>query len=376
MARLSAVSVACEKLGWRLTAVQLTNDSLEHPWGDTGENRSFPILTLINSKKENILDGRLPRISKLEIENCLVELNPDVVFLPGWSFQLSKKALTWCRKKNVPAIVMSESKYDDAKRLWWKEMLKSWLYIKRFSGALVGGEVHANYIESLGMPRNMVFTGYDVVDNNHFIKHSSFARDNESFVRVENPRIPKNPYFLIVTRLMPRKNLEPFLDAYSEYRDKVTGTPWDLVICGDGELKNILLDLVSNYNLDKSVHFPGFISYREIGYWYGLAGAFVHPALKEQWGLVINEACASGTPILCSKTIGSSFDLVEENVNGYLFDPKDIHEMSHCLIKMHQLEPGERVCMGDKSRLIVSNYSPKVFAKSVISLCRIVNNLH
>jgi 1,2-diacylglycerol 3-alpha-glucosyltransferase len=372
MARLTAVSVMCEKLGWKLTAVQLTDDSLEHPWGDTGVNSSFPILSLIKSGKQDVLDKRLPHLSNSEIENCLVELNPDIVFLPGWSFQLSQKALTWCRKKNVPTILMSESKYDDVKRTWWKEMLKSWLYVKRFSGALVGGDVHADYIKSLGMSRNMIFTGYDVVDNEHFIQHADFARKHESSVRTSNPKIPKTPYFLVVTRLIPRKNVESLFDAYIKYRNEVKDMPWDLVICGNGELKDQLIKTAIDNNLEKNIHFPGFLSYQEIGYWYGLSGAFVHPALKEQWGLVVNEACSSGVPILCSKTVGSSYELVREGVNGYLFEPEDIKDITRCLIKIHQLDHDERGVMGEESRKIVKKCSPEVFAESVVSLSQIV----
>ena len=99
---------------------------------------------------------------------CLNELKPDVVFLPGWSFSLSLEALKWCCTNNIPAVVMSESKRDDERRSWWKERIKSYLYVRKFSAALVGGRIHADYALALGIACDRIFTGYDSVDNLHF----------------------------------------------------------------------------------------------------------------------------------------------------------------------------------------------------------------
>ena len=64
---------------------------------------------------------------------------------------------------------------------------------------------------------------------------------------------------------------------------------WNLIICGSGDqilnLKNYAKDL----GLDKEVIFLGFVNYQKIAELYGLASCFIHPALSEQWGLVINE---------------------------------------------------------------------------------------
>ena len=47
-ARLRAAAMACDRVGWRLTAVQLTNDTLAHPWGHTKQDTGFQLITLIN----------------------------------------------------------------------------------------------------------------------------------------------------------------------------------------------------------------------------------------------------------------------------------------------------------------------------------------
>ena len=370
-ARLRATFETFNEHGWQLTAMQLTNDALEHPWGDAEAIITFPVVTLLPSGYEPKGKSLLPDVPGGEIERHLSELKPDVVFLPGWSFGLSVTALRWCRRNNVPAVVMSESKRDDEMRTWWKESLKSLLYVRKFSAALVGGNVHADYIASLGVPRERIFTGYDAVDNEHFIYAADMAQKDMQAARKRYPSIPERPYFLVVTRLIHRKNVARLLKAYVLYRNNVAGIPWDLVICGQGEQKAQLEESVHLGGLDEFVHFPGFVSYHDVGFWYGLAGAFVHPALNEQWGLVVNEACAAGLPILCSNTVGACYDLVRENVNGFLFDPKATDDIAQSLLRMHETPPETRKRMGEESRLVVQLCSPKTFASGFVAAARV-----
>ncbi len=370
-ARLRASSEALNGLGWRLTAMQLTDESFEHPWGDAGAAATFPVVTLIPSASSPKAATQLPALPAGLVERHLAEMKPDVVFIPGWGFALSVVALGWCRRNNVPAVVMSDSKRDDSKRTWWKESLKSVFYVRKFSAALVAGNIHADYVESLGVPRERIFTGYDAVDNDHFSRTADIARSDVTKVRKQYPKIPERPYFLVMLRLIPRKNVGRLLKAYALYRNAVSGTPWDLVIGGQGDQKAHLEEAVGRGGLDEFVHFPGFISYHDMGFWYALATAFIHPALNEQWGLVVNEACAASLPILCSKTVGACYDLVRENVNGFLFDPEDINDITLSLLRMHESPLDTRKRMGEESRRIVQSCSPEKFASGLIAAARV-----
>ena len=66
-----------------------------------------------------------------------------------------------------------------------------------------------------------------------------------------------------------------------------------------------------------------------------ICGSVCTSSINEQWGLVVNEACAAGLPILCSETVGARYDLVMEGENGFLFDPYNVDEMADSLSKMH-----------------------------------------
>ena len=72
-------------------------------------------------------------------------------------------------------VVMSESSRQDEPRTWWKEAIKRRI-VGLYSAALVGGQRHVEYLVELGMPRERVFTGYDVVDNDYFRQKAEEVR--------------------------------------------------------------------------------------------------------------------------------------------------------------------------------------------------------
>lgn len=372
LARLSAASKMCEARGWKMTAIQSIQKTKEHPWGDLAETEGFSIETLISSsentsekKEESALHPESPE-AVAALTPRLNQLKPDVIAIPGWGFPLSQAALRWCQQNRVPAVLMSESKRDDEERTWWKEQLKYWLYVRKYAAALVGGAAHRDYLVQLGFEKNRIFYGYDAVDNDFFKEQANSARENATLVRQQQPQIPDKPYFLSVTRLIPRKNIARLVEAYAQYRDAVgTDDAWPLVICGSGTELPIIEQLIERHNLKELVLLPGFLTYQQIGYWYGLAGAFVHPALVEQWGLVVNEACAAGLPILCSRTVGACESLVSDGENGFAFSPEDVEEIRQALVKMHRIEKCDRKQMGQVSQQLVEQCSPAQFGQGL-----------
>jgi 1,2-diacylglycerol 3-alpha-glucosyltransferase len=362
-ARLRAANSAFQKRGWKLTAIQVTDDTLEHPWGNLAKEISFPLKTLLpKNSASNYLD-----IAASLLPNFLDNLKPDVLVIPGWGFTVSHAALRWCQRHHKQTIVMSETKWDDEPRQWWKEKLKYWLYIRKFDAALVGGKLHHDYLVKLGFSCDRIFTGYDAVDNDYFTKQAEIARENPLSVREKHPKIPTKPYFLVLTRLLKRKNVNSLVTAFCNYRQQIgSNSAWDLVICGSGEEENNIRQLINQLKLTNCIHLPGFIPYQALGDWYGLAGAFVHPALVEPWGLVVNEACAAGLPIICSQTVGSASELVQNGKNGFLFDPQSITDITNALIQISEINIETRIQMGKFSQQIVANYSPENFATGII----------
>jgi 1,2-diacylglycerol 3-alpha-glucosyltransferase len=369
-ARLRAAQSAAHDRGWSLNAIQVTDSQGSHPWGDLEKEITFPLKTLMpgTTTAVELGIGAYSTQASLRLKSYLSELRPAALLVPGWGCPVSRAALQWCRRSRVPAVLMSESKQDDRARRWWKEWVKSRLYIRPAQAALVGGEIHREYVVKLGLPQERVFLGYDAVDNEHFARGAEVARRDPDAARARHPAIPRRPYFLSLTRFLPRKNVAGLVRAYGTYRERVgEDQAWDLVVCGHGEEEPAIRSTLDSLGLAPFVHLPGFVPYVALGDWYGLAAAFVHPALEEPWGLVVNEACAAGLPVLCSRTVGSRHELVHDGRNGSLFDPADIADITRSLLWAGQLAPEARIAAGLASQEIAATYGPDRFANGFLA---------
>ncbi|MEI9962773.1 MAG: glycosyltransferase [Limisphaerales bacterium] len=250
-ARLCAAARVCE-----LTAVQICSRSAEYAWVNDFQADGFKFATLFQQGA-----GRNEQYQELvqKMEATLADFHPQVVFIPGWSSRAAFTALGWCIRNRVPVVAMSESTEWDEARASWKEWLKRRL-IRLCSSALVGGVPHKDYMVKLGMSADRIFLGYDTVDNRYFAQGANEARGQKTEARSKY-RLPEN-YFLASARFIEKKNLPRLLEAYARYRELAAhSTLWDLVLLGDGALRETLNFQLSTLNLLKNVQMPGFKQY-------------------------------------------------------------------------------------------------------------------
>ena len=295
--------------------------------------------------------------------SALEQMNPDVVAVNGWNNFGSLIAANCSVRRGIPMIVMSESARQDEPRTWWKEVMKRRM-VDLFSAALVGGQRHVDYLVELGMHPERVFIGYDVVDNDYFRQNAKEIRSQRWEVR-QKYALPEN-YFLASARFIEKKNLPTLIQAYAEYRRRseiAAKAPWDLVLLGDGPLRETLNSQLSTLNLNEHVHLPGFKPYDELPVYYASANAFVHASTSEQWGLVVNEAIASGLPVIVSNRCGCAPELV--NGNGFTFDPTNEDDLATRLLETASSSDQERKRIGENSYRIAANFAPERFGEGL-----------
>jgi glycosyltransferase involved in cell wall biosynthesis len=410
LARLESAVKALEPIGWKVVALETAGTDATYEWEftDAGAPRY---------QRKTVFPERVfERISSSEIKRgitqMLEEIRPDAMAIAGWGTVDARACLAWCKKNRAQAIVMSETRAADGRRVWWKEWLKSRI-VRRYNGALCGGESHRRYLIELGIPAERIAMGYNVVDNEFFgkIRNAEFGMGIVSELIAEGSKqvpcsatVPGAPYFLASNRFVERKNLGRLIQAYAKYAESFqqggVGSIWPLVLLGDGELRGDLEALcgelglkttmgfshgraehtecknlkLNSYKLKTSkecslVVFPGFRQIGELPGFYAEAGAFVHPALEEPWGLVINEAMASGLPVLSSRNVGAAEELLVEGKTGFLFNPKNVEEIASALVKIVAMEPEERLAMGRAAFEQVERVAPlKAFGEGLARL--------
>ncbi len=283
----------------------------------------------------------------------------DVVCASGWGGPHGIALIAAANKMKIPVVVFSESNEFDFARNRLKEFIKKFT-VRCCSAGLAGGTVQKEYLVKLGMSPEKIEFGHNVVSVDHF-----FCPD---------PETPREKFFFACARLEPKKNHFNLLRGYLEYRRKVD-TPWQIKIAGDGFLRKDLEKLCTDHGLEPSNILPGSQTYDKLPKLYREAGAFIHPSLTEQWGLVVNEAMAAACPILVSRRCGCAPDLVKENVNGFLFDPNSVTEIAEAMLKIHNMDESRLRAMRLASRRIIADWMPDRFASGLKSCCeKALNN--
>ncbi len=129
----------------------------------------------------------------------------------------------------------------------------------------------------------------------------------------------KTMVIVAVGRYIPLKSFETLIEVSSRIKH-----PHQTYIIGDGPLRSSYNELIKNKEVSH-IHIMNQMDKEQLKEYYLVADLFILPTLHESWGLVVLEAMACGLPVITTKTCVAGLELIEEGINGYLFDPLD-HE--------------------------------------------------
>jgi len=123
----------------------------------------------------------------------------------------------------------------------------------------------------------------------------------EALSSLQEKRLHQAPYFLFLGRIQEKKGLDLLIQAYAELRSQREGMP-DLVIAGPVQQLDYAEMLKTRFPKEGIFWFD---SVKGIKKWQLLAGAeaLVLPSHQENFGIVVAEALAVGTPTLISNKV-------------------------------------------------------------------------
>ena len=137
--------------------------------------------------------------------------------------------------------------------------------------------------------------------------------------------ISEEKVIVSVGQMIPRKGFDILLEAA-----KVLDESWGIYLIGGKPTADILA-AIEDKKLS-NVHFVDFMNYEELSKYYRAADVFVLPTREDIWGLVVNEAMANGLPVITTTRCNAGLEMVEDGVNGRLYDPEDIEGLKEILL--------------------------------------------
>jgi len=91
-----------------------------------------------------------------------------------------------------------------------------------------------------------------------------------------------------------------------------------LGILGTGPLERELRAQAAGVATTVELRVAGHVRQAEIPAWFASVKGFLFPTLWDPWGVVANEACLAGVPVIISPHAGAAGELVRDDVNGFV----------------------------------------------------------
>lgn len=173
-------------------------------------------------------------------------------------------------------------------------------------------------------------------------------------------------YFLFVSTLEPRKNVETLIRAFEKLPATVRGH-YPLVLAGQlgWRSEHIARTLDRAVRHGQVLHL-GFLSDQQLGFLYSGARAFVFPSLYEGFGLPVLEAQSFGVPVITSNSSCLPEVLADSAI---LIDPLDELRLMESMLELAEAE-SRREELAGKGRVNASRYSWRKTADSTIDIYR------
>ncbi|MTI80518.1 MAG: glycosyltransferase [Firmicutes bacterium] len=140
---------------------------------------------------------------------------------------------------------------------------------------------------------------------------------------------PGFSYIVSVGRLTKAKDYGTLLKAFSIVRSKMKCR---LLILGEGEERNDLVNLASELGIKSDLLMPGFV---ENPYKYiSIADVFVMSSRWEGFGNVIVEAMACGVPVISTDCPYGPAEIIDDGKTGILTPVGDVQALSNNIYKL------------------------------------------
>lgn len=282
--------------------------------------------------------------------------SPDALIVLGYDTPSYVMAMRYARRAQVPLT------------LWWGSHASSSRskrgviaairrHVARWADSYVTyGSLATEYLVQMGVDRRRIVTGTNTVDVDRL---HSLVRQHRTPERDDQPGRVR---FLYVGQLIERKGVKELLRAFCSIDPKKAM----LRIVGHGPLENELRQIVSAQSMTHVEMAGQAVTMEELAAHYASADVLVMPSLIEVWGLVVNEALASGLYVLSSKYAGVTPDLVTRApiAVGEAIDPRDPQSLARQLATTV-----DRVRGGLVDREAISwwglQHTPKAYADAV-----------
>lgn len=236
-----------------------------------------------------------------DVVGALHRFAPEVVITDGFN-PTHLYAFLYAWGRGLVHVAMTDGTDVSEQNLsFLHKTVRRFIYARSgaFIPASVGGRRH---YQSYGVPADRCFISCLCINNEAFMPKDHQEKQYD-FIFSGRFEAVKNPLFAMSVAVETAKRI---------------GRKVSIIFVGSGSLEESMKSAAAIHEKHVTAKFYGFAAQGELPVLYRSARILLFPTLWDPWGVVANEACAAGLPVMVSGEAGVAGELVRDGENGFV----------------------------------------------------------
>jgi glycosyltransferase involved in cell wall biosynthesis len=285
-----------------------------------------------------IRDSGFRSVDNPSVWSALDRGRPDIVLLHGYHQLTSLRALAWCAKRKVPALMISDSSLHIGTPAWARPLKDVIIpnIFRKFRAFLSIGDANETYLKTFGAKPEQIFRTPLMLDEGFWATRGRRAEVRKLW-RAKLGLEDADLAILFTGKMIPRKRPLDLLDAIERISagERLHRRP-HLLFAGNGILLDELKRTAAARQLSAS--FLGFVNVDELPGLYCAADVLAHPAEIETYGVVVLEAAVLGLPLVLSHRVGAigPTSIARPHENALVYECGDVSALASAIRRFAQ----------------------------------------
>jgi glycosyltransferase involved in cell wall biosynthesis len=317
-------------------------------------SRAFPARVL--ARRGFVVRGStvLTYLVQPEIVGLVWRSGFDLLFVSSFAQPTSLLAMASARLRGVPYAIVCES-HDRRERSRALQLFRE-PFLRRVIGGAAGGlavgSLARQHLRRYGLQEDRIFLFPNTPDVERFRREAAAAHPHREETRRRLATPPGAPVAVYVGRLLAVKDVPALVAAWGRVVEELPEAV--LWVVGEGPQRQQLVRQAARV-CPGAVRFLGHRQQEELPSLYAAADLFVLPSLDEPWGVVVNEAGATGLPLVTSDRVGAAADLVLPGETGFTFPAGDREALARVLLEVLR-RPDRGAALGHRAQALVAGW--------------------
>ncbi len=286
-----------------------------------------------------------------DVWSVLQSCKPDIVITTGFN-PTHLMAYAWTRLNGARHVAMTDGTLESEQTLTTlHSSLRRHVYAR--TAAFIGASEGAMRLyRSYGLDSSVMFKSHLCANNALFLNAPQQAKKYD-FMFCGRFEVVKSPFFALnVARAVALQ----------------LGRQVSIVFVGSGGLEAQIRSYAKTLEAYVQTVFAGFATQEALPAWYHASRIFLFPTRWDPWGVVANEACAAGVPVLVTSAAGAAGELVRDGENGFVL-PLDREQWAAAAVRL-LTDESLYMAMSRRAREQVSDYSYENAAHGIAQAVR------